>query len=78
MSEGLLWMPDDTLQTLADEIDRAARHFQTKTGKRPAICRMKAHGIPSGIKTVYGIRIVPDETITPGHFLLCYEEVENG
>jgi hypothetical protein len=72
VSEGLSWQPET--DDLIDEIRRAARRFQKRFDRRPNVCRMRGAGI---LKASRGIRIVNDETITPGHFLLCYEEEEN-
>ena len=75
MSEGLLWQPDGD-EDLAFEIGLATRRFYEKFGRQPTACRMMYEGeVP---KTVRGIRIVHDATITKNHFLLCHEEIENG
>jgi len=66
-----MWCPDT--DDLIEEIQRAARCFKRKFGVRPNTCRLNGSGI---LKEAKDIRIVPDATITPGHFLLCCEEVE--
>lgn len=72
MSDGLCWLPE--LEDLAEDMCEAVVRFQVKFGKRPNVCRMR----DSEFKTVYGIKIIPDETVLPGHFLLCCEEAKNG
>jgi len=73
---GLLWMPNEKAWKMAEEILKAAPRFQQKFGKYPTTCHTRQEDLPDDYETMAGIKIVPDGTITPGHFLLT-EEIEN-
>ena len=66
METGMLWFDNDTQADFASKVKRAATYYRNKYGAQPDIC----HVNPSmySIKTVDGIEIAPDETISPNHF----------
>lgn len=72
--EGLLWVPENETGEFVWEMRQAARRFREKFKVFPNVCHMRAGDIPEGAKSVAGIKIVPDETITSGHWFFTVEE----
>lgn len=77
--EGLLWLPEAvTVDTpFVWQMRQAVRCFREKFSARPTVCRMRASDVPEGVKTVAGIKIVPDETITSGHWFFTAEVLDD-
>lgn len=57
----------------ATEIQDAIKCYHTKFDKPPNVCYIRQ----AEEDTENGIRVIVDKSITPGHFLLCWEREES-
>jgi len=74
MRNGMLWFDDHTNLSIADKVERAARHYEDKLGQRPTVCyihpsMMVAAGL-HGPATLAGVYVKCTNNVLPNHFWL--------
>ncbi|HJS17308.1 MAG TPA: hypothetical protein VJ785_01070 [Anaerolineales bacterium] len=85
MNIGMLWF-DNSSNTLAQKIQKAADYFNKKYGRRPDTCLIhpslfgSEHGRPGADErvasiTMDGIVIRPYRSVLPGHLWIGLEEL---
>lgn len=85
MELGMLWFDGDTQRPLQERLERAARYYSQKYGRRANTCYAHPNTIDSvgnrsgrkGVKReelVAGMVVRPSRTVLPNHFWLGVEE----
>ncbi|MGA2111319.1 MAG: hypothetical protein ABSG98_04110 [Anaerolineales bacterium] len=87
MELGMLWFDGDTQRPLQERLERAARYYSQKYGRRANTCYLHPSTIePSGnrsdrksgrrVELVAGMVVRSSRTVLPNHFWLGVEESE--
>ena len=71
MREGMLWY-DNSEKSVADKIENAATHFESKYGERPDTCYVNPSMLAYEAPAVDGIEIRTTNSILPNHFWLGF------
>jgi hypothetical protein len=74
MREGLLWFDDDKSRSLAQKVERAARHYRMKYDRRPTVCYVHSSTL-DGCTAIGEMKVEPLSTVLRHHFWIG-EEVE--
>ena len=69
MTSGMLWLDSDRQRSLEEKVDRAARYYQQKYGRRPNLC-LVWRGLLTEEKEIEAIRVMPVTNMVRDHFLL--------
>lgn len=69
MTSGMLWLDSDRQRSLEEKVDRAARYYQQKYGRRPNVC-LVWRGLLSEEKEIAAIQVMPVTNMVRDHFLL--------
>ncbi len=70
MRVGMLWFDDNKDRTLAEKIDRAARHYQDKYGVRPTLVYVHPVMMQGSKIEVPGIEVKTTNMVLPHHLWL--------
>lgn len=69
MDVGMLWLDDDRKRPLDEKVKLAAEYYLGKYGRKPNCCLVSHQSVKESIH-VGKINIIPDQTISPNHFLI--------
>ena len=76
MRIGMLWFDDNKGRELADKVERAAVHYESKYNLRPDICFVHPSMLVGQPDTVNGIELKGSNTVLPHHLWIGRQHKE--
>lgn len=67
MRHGVLWFDDGKNRTLAEKVERAARHYEARYHLKPTVCYVHPSTMLGSAAWIDGIEIKESNVILPNH-----------
>ncbi|RME76689.1 MAG: hypothetical protein D6784_05290 [Chloroflexi bacterium] len=73
MEIGLLWYDPQLPSALPEHLDRAARRFEARFGRKPTVCYVNQVDLDGTAEQIHGIHLKAVPDILPHHLWLGVE-----